>query len=382
MKRVKQILKNGGLFLLLAALTIWIIGRETDPRKLLAAAAAADPPRLLGAFALAAVFLCCEGCNLARLLGAAGCECTGFRHGLHYACTGFFFSAVTPSASGGQPMQLYRMYKDGVPLAKGTLALVGEFLSFQVVSTAMAAAGFWLQRPFLAEQLGRGRFFLLAGMGLNLAVAAVLLLLILRPGAVRRLAALAVKLIALFSRKRGGQAEAFLDTQLAAYGAGAAQLRQSPALILKTLATTLLQLTAMYGVTYLVYRAMGFDQWDFLQVTALQAVLSVSVSILPLPGAVGVSEGVFLLLFQSVLPGGGVEALLLLSRTAAFYLPVAVTGALTVLFGVLPGRNRSCCHNYLAPSGKESVRRVEKAAAVCYIINNEEIHDYGERENY
>lgn len=336
MKLMKKILKNGGLFLMLLALTLYVIGRETDLGQILTAAAEADKLWLLTAFAAAGLFLCCEGCNLARLLRASGCEAVGIKNGLHYACAGFFFSAVTPSASGGQPMQLYRMHRDGVDFARGSLALLGEFLSFQAASTALAAAGFLFQRRFLAEELGGGQYFLLAGMGLNLLAAALALLLIVRPGAAGRLAELAVRLVSRFSRKRGRQAEAFLSSQLAEYGNGAAQLRRNPVLIAKTLATTLLQLAAMYGVTYLAYRAMGFDTWSFLQVTALQAVLSVSVSVLPLPGAVGVSEGVFLLLFQAAAPGSAAGAFMILSRTAGFYFPVAATGILTAALGMFP----------------------------------------------
>ena len=109
---MRRFLKNGGLFLLLAGLTAYEIGRETDLTQILAAAAGADKLWLLAAFAAAGLFLCCEGCNLARLLRASGCEAAGIRDGLHYACTGFFFRAVTPSASGGQPMQLYRMHRN------------------------------------------------------------------------------------------------------------------------------------------------------------------------------------------------------------------------------------------------------------------------------
>ena len=34
---MKGFLKNGGLFLLLAALTLWVIGKETDPKQILEA---------------------------------------------------------------------------------------------------------------------------------------------------------------------------------------------------------------------------------------------------------------------------------------------------------------------------------------------------------
>lgn len=338
---MKGFLKNGGLFLLLAALTLWVIGKETDPKQILDAVTGANKLWLLAAVAASALFLCCEGRNLTRLLRASGCQAVRIGKGLHYACVGFFFSAVTPSASGGQPMQLYSMHRDGIDLANGSLALLGELLSFQLVSAALAAGGFLLQRQFLAEQLGRGQYLLLGGMGLNLTAAAFLLLLLLRPGAVRRLSGLIVKLISRFSRKQGQRAEVALGVQLAEYEGGAVQLRQSPVLIVRTLMTTLLQLTAMYGSTYLVYRAMGFGDWGFPQVMALQAVLSVSVSVLPLPGAVGVSEGVFLLLFRAVMPGKAVRVFMVLSRTVSFYLPVMATGILTAALRNTAGFPRS-----------------------------------------
>ena len=275
--------------------------------------------------AAAAVSICCEGVNLARLLRSLGCRCS-CADGLRCACTGFFFSAVTPSASGGQPMQLYEMHRNGVPLAKGTLALMSELLSFQLVSTAIAAAGFLYQHAAIAEAVGRGWQLLLAGMGLNLAAAAILLLIVLRPEAAEGLAGLAVRIVSRFSDEKGRQAERFLSAQLADYRSGARIFRRNPPLIGKTLATTLLQLTAVYSVTYFIYRALGLDSAAFFQVTALQAVLSVSVSVLPLPGAVGVSEGGFLLLFGGCFPSESLAGAMVLARTVSFYLPVAATG--------------------------------------------------------
>ena len=71
-------------------------------------------------------------------------------------------------------------------------------------------------------------------------------------------------------------------------------------------------------------------------VLSLQAVLHISVSSLPLPGAVGASEGAFLLLFRSVFPAAALHDAMLLSRGVSFYLFVALSGlyiAVWSLFG-------------------------------------------------
>ncbi len=43
---------------------------------------------------------------------------------LKYAFIGFFFNAITPAASGGQPMQVYYMHKDGISIGSSTLTLL------------------------------------------------------------------------------------------------------------------------------------------------------------------------------------------------------------------------------------------------------------------
>ncbi len=318
-------MKNGGLFLLLVCLTFYVIGRDLDLTQLKTVLTGADPLWIIAAALASCIFLCCEGMNIARLLNAFQSG-TGFLEGLRYAGIGFFFSAVTPSASGGQPMQLYAMHRKGVDLSKGTLALLGELFIFQLVSTVLAAAGFLYQHHTITETVGNGEYLFLTGMALNFTTAVLLFLVLLKPSAAECLLRFAVRMISLFSRSMAERAEAFLSVQLTDYAGCAEILRRDPLLIAKTMGTTLAQLTAAYSVTYLVYRALGFHSHGFLQVTALQAVLSVSVSALPLPGAVGASEGGFVLLFAALFSGGDIAGAMILSRMCSFYLPVVVTG--------------------------------------------------------
>ena len=58
----------------------------------------------------------------------------------------------------------------------------------------------------------------------------------------------------------------------------------------------------------------------------LQAVLFLSVSSLPLPGAVGLTEVGFLLLYQTVFPAAILPSAMLLSRTVSFYLILLCCG--------------------------------------------------------
>ena len=63
-----------------------------------------------------------------------------YKEAMKYAYIGYFFSSVTPSATGGQPLQLYAMSKDKIHVAHGTMALLTELTSFQIALTAVVFA--------------------------------------------------------------------------------------------------------------------------------------------------------------------------------------------------------------------------------------------------
>ena len=71
----------------------------------------ANPKWLTAGLGLAAVFNIAEGINLRKVLVSFGYR-VSFKEAMKYAYIGYFFSSVTPSATGGQPLQLYAMSKD------------------------------------------------------------------------------------------------------------------------------------------------------------------------------------------------------------------------------------------------------------------------------
>lgn len=128
---VRKALRCGAVFLIFAAAACFLVLRGTDMRIVWEALADTSIPFLIAGILLAEVFHLSEGINLRILLGSFGNPVT-FWQGMKYAYIGFFFSSITPSSTGGQPAQLYAMKKDGIEIAHGTLALIGELASFQI----------------------------------------------------------------------------------------------------------------------------------------------------------------------------------------------------------------------------------------------------------
>ena len=366
-RKITNLLKNGGLFLFLLILTFYLICRDSSPKEMAAAVARANISCILLAVCAMCLFLFCEGLNIARALRLFGYE-AGQKKGVKYALVGFFFSAVTPSASGGQPMQLYYMSRDNIEVSHGTLALLFELLSFQTVTIGLGIAGYLYQSRLIGEAMGNLRLLLLLGISANAAVMGLLICALFSKKMMAKIVQLVVKLIRVFSREKAVLAEQKLSGQLEEYRESAVCLKQNKAIFFKTVATTMVQLLAMYSVPFLIYKSFGLSGYTAAQAIALQAVLYVSVSALPLPGALGVSESAFMMLFRTLFPQSLLSGAMVLSRGVSFYLFVLVSGLCASAFILIKkkevnhgihhshcGRRQGYCSAAEAVSGKQRI---------------------------
>ena len=100
--------------------------------------------------------------------------------------------------------------------------------------------------------------------------------------------------------------------------------------MLKTILTTFIQILFYYSIPFCVYCAFGFGEYNIIQIISLQAILYATVSGIPLPGAVGVSEGGFLGIFKNVFTTSTLNSAMILNRGISFYLFVLISAILVI----------------------------------------------------
>lgn len=332
-KKAGKLLKNGGLFAGLLLLTFYLILKDNSIDSIVNAVSHADVRYMLLGVAAMCLFQSCEALNIARSLRLFGYQ-VGPLSALKYAVIGFFFSAVTPSSSGGQPMQVYCMHRDRIDVAHSTLALLFELLSFVTITVLLAIAGFIYQWETITASMGNMKYLLLIGIGLNAIVMVFLVVAIFTKKTIATIVSFVIKLVERFSKTKGARIEKVFGTQLAEYQRSARYFKENKVIFVKTLFTSLIQLLAMYSVPFLIYKSFGLSGYTFLETISLQAVLYVAVSALPLPGALGVSESGFMVLFKTLFPAGILGSAMVLSRGISFYLFVLISGISVAIFTV------------------------------------------------
>ena len=245
-----------------------------------------------------------------------------------YTLIGFFFSAITPAASGGQPMEIYYMHKDNISVAHSTLALLMQLCSIQIVTITVGIISAVLHFEVLKSGL---IYLLILGIILNSSALMLLIIAIFSKKLSEGLIKFVVKILKFFKIRNIEKKQEKLEKELESYQTSAKYIKEHRILMLKTVLTTAVQMLAYYTVPYWIYLAFGLNNSNIFDILTLQAVLYATVSGIPSPGSVGVSEGGFLGIFRNAFPETVISSAMLLSRGVNFYLLILISAIVVVI---------------------------------------------------
>ena len=334
----KKLITNGLLFLLIVGLTFSIIFKGDNVNEIIKAIFLVKIKYVILAVLCGSCFICCEGINIGRTLKSLGYKCS-YLTSIKYGLVGFFFSSVTPSASGGQPMQVYYMSKDKINLSHGTLALLIEVASYQLVNISLGILAFLYSFDFI-KTLSLGVKILIAvGTFLNIVAFICILLALFSKKVVFLIMNLIVKLLFKLKIKKAEKFKIKVLKEIEIYHSSSTYITQNKKLMIKIIITTTIQMVALHSITFFIYCAFGMEGFSYLTVLSLQAVLFIAASSIPLPGAVGVSEGAFMSLFSKIFPVNILGSAMVLSRGISFYLFVLISGIGLIIIQILNNHN-------------------------------------------
>lgn len=326
-KKIKKTIRNLIVFILLIGLTFYLIFKDQNVLEILNIAVSVKKRYILVAIIAMCLYLLGETINITRILKELG-EKSTFLRNIRYTLIGFFFSSITPAASGGQPMEIYYMHKEKIAVANSTLALLVHLTSFQIVTITLGILSTILHFEIVKSGL---IYLVVLGILLNSTALTLLAISIFSKRLSKGLINFAVKVLRFFRIPNIEKKQESLEKELEKYQESAVYIKEHKKLMIKTLVTTFIQVIIYYSIPYWVYLAFGFTGYNFFQIVTLQAMLYATVSGIPSPGAVGVSEGSFIEIFKGVFPATMMNSAILLNRGASFYLFVIISAIITTI---------------------------------------------------
>ena len=315
----------------ITALTLYLIFKDNEPSKIFQQIRESDTRWLGIAGILMVVFVCGESVQF-RMLFKGMKQKVGIVKCIMLSNIGFFFSQITPGASGGQPLQIIYMMKLGVNGFVSTLVCMMVTLVYKLVLVLLFFIALILRPGLVGGAIKDVIVFFIIGIACQLGFGFFLLMCVLKPKFASWIVETAIKLGAkLHIIKKPEELSEKAENSIKQYEAASEFLKKNKHIMVKMVLITLVQRLAYFMVTFCVAMALRIEKCNVIDVTALQVVLSLAVDVLPIPGASGVNELVFVRLQTMIFGSSMVSAGLLMNRGITYYLLAVVTGLITLV---------------------------------------------------
>lgn len=266
-----------------------------------------------------------------------------YMQALAYSCTEVYFSAVTPSSTGGQPVEMIYMARDGIPYRKSTLVILINTILYKLVIILLGVVSVLFIPNLLLTNGWIFNCLMLLGIVLNILVILFFSFLIFSRNLPKKLLGCFLNILEFFhllkAENRPEKEEKFQEA-LKDYQECAKLTKSHPLFFLQLFGILFCQRISLFFVSFFVYRSFGLYSYGILSLLAMQIGVTLAIDSVPFPGGVMVGEG---LTYQiNTLIYGETLALssMLLVRGISFYFLVFMSSIVYALYHVFGTRRR------------------------------------------
>ena len=295
----------------------------------------ASVPWLLAAFASMICFILFEGMALLSI-----CRYFGYRqklkNGFIYSASDIYFSAITPSATGGQPASAFFMVKDGIPGMVVTVSLLLNLVMYTLSIISIGLICFIFHWDVFSQFDTLSKLLIILGVFMQLCMAAFFILLLTKDLLLHRICRATLTLLCkMHILKRGPEKQVKLDRAMENYRQYIHMLKEhrkgKKRMMVRVFLCNLVQRAAQIAVTMFTFLATGGEIGQAFSLWTLQGYVVLGSNSIPIPGAMGVSDYIMLDGFRSIMSESAAVNLELLSRSFSFYICILICGLTTLI---------------------------------------------------
>lgn len=257
-------------------------------------------------------------------------------HAFTLTMIGQYYNLITPGASGGQPLQLIEMTSRGISAGFGTAVLVQKYALYQLSVTVIGIAGCLINLPMISAWQGTSAFLIVFGLCINILGSLLVIIVSLYPNFARVMLHWFIKLgTAMHLVKKPAKAHEKADHFVSEYKVAISALKDHIRETEWLLAVNLFAVAIYFCITYWIYRALGMSELNAFQIIAIQSVLYLVYTFIPLPGGSGGAEIGFTLIFGSVFGPAKTSVAMVIWRIITFYFILCFGGVYVALHSLL-----------------------------------------------
>lgn len=326
----------------LSVLTVGALLRQSETMSvetLVEKISNADLKWIIMAMVSAASYVIFEAVALCSILQGLGYR-QSIKNGIIYSTSDVYFSAITPSATGGQPASAFFMLRNGVPAGVSTAALILNLMMYNLAIVFLGILAIAMApNSFMGFNLSSKILIIVGFVGFSFL--SIFFLSVLRGS--NRIFAVIRRFLNFLSKKKLIYR---LDHKLEKLEKIECDFENCVGLIggknkimRKAFFWNVIQRAAQIIVPALVYISLGGNGKISRLLFSKQCLITIGYNYVPIPGALGIADYLMIDGFSSIIPEGLAYELDMISRGLTFYICVTLSGIIT-LIGYLKGRKK------------------------------------------
>ena len=234
---------------------------------------------------------------------------------------GFYASAITPFASGGQPFQIYYLTKTGLEVERASMIVGVKFISSFTISVALGLFAMIFYGDEIASVKYLGKLIYI-GVAVTLFFYFFFLLLAINTKFGKWFLSLPIVVVpmAFFLKKEKEEIYSVVEEKVNAYRNMLLSVwRDSRISLVLTMLLSFLMVGLILSAPYMAVKSVGGDV-PFLKSLGMMAAMTMVFYFIPTPGASGGVEGVFYLVFSRIVPSDIAASALIVWRFFSYHL--------------------------------------------------------------
>lgn len=259
-----------------------------------------------------------------------------FWSALKVGMIGLYYGALTPSATGGQPMQVAYMRKNGIPVGLGTGIVCVKFVTYELAMCVLYILFMAMQGGYYFLYNSHVFWLTMLGFAINLAIVIFIIVIMINRNFIMRMGA---KFINYFARvkifkwrlvKDRDKTYSNFERTVKEFTDVIRYINKNKLRFTGSMLLSIVNMVVYFVMIYFVYRTMGLDEYSLIELLSLNTFMYMAVSLVPTPGSAGASEGAFYLLFTGIFPENSMFIGMLLWRFYVYYLILFVGSGIVI----------------------------------------------------
>lgn len=253
-------------------------------------------------------------------------------HGTVYGAADVFFSAITPSASGGQPASAYFMIKDGMSIPAATTALLINLIMYTLALLTVGGVNLILRFELFMDLALGAKALICIGIFILILLCIGFYLALRKAMILERVCSALIHFLAkLHLMRHPEKYEEKLRRKMKEYQECSDIIAGHGKMLRQIYVLNLCQRLSQLGVTFMMFMALGKGLAVSYDSFAIQSFVAMGSNSIPIPGGMGGADYLMLKGFK-LLVGTEAANMEMLCRGFTFYICV-ITSACIVLVG-------------------------------------------------